>query len=141
MRTPSCVCILLLAGCSSLPSSPPAGGSISGQIAYPSESTPDMRICAIAQEATAHACTQAEAGAGSYRIANLPAGNYVIVAQLHEGDMRVGGHTHQVQCIRAPCPAQLQAVSVAPGAAVTGVDINEFYAARDDFPSMPVDGD
>jgi hypothetical protein len=140
MRKLVCISsLLLLAGCSSMPASRTPSGSISGKIAYPSESTPDMRICAIQDNGPLHACTRTRAGDSEYRIAPLPAADYVIVAQMNEGDMRVGGHVYQVQCIRAPCPAQLQAVTVAPGAAVAGIDVNEFYSARSDFPALPAD--
>jgi len=139
MRTLICFSLLLLAGCSSMQTSLTRSGSISGKIAYPSETTPDMRICAVQDGGSLHTCTQAKAGDTQYRIDHLPPADYLVVAQLHEGDMRVGGHTYQVQCIRAPCPAHLKTVTVAPGAALAGIDINDFYAAMDDFPNLPVD--
>jgi hypothetical protein len=140
MRTLTCFSLLLLAGCSSLQTAQTRSGSISGKIAYPSETTPDMRICAVQQSGSLRTCMQVKAGDTDYRIEHLAPADYLVVAQLHEGDMRVGGHMYQVQCIRAPCPAHLQAVTVAAGAAVTGVDINDFYAAMDDFPDVPADG-
>jgi len=139
MRTLVCFSLLLLAGCSSLQTSHGRSGSISGKIAYPSETTPDMRICAVPAGGSLHACVQAKAGDTVYRIDHLAPADYLVVAQLHEGDMRVGGHMYQVQCIRAPCPAHLQAVTVAPGASVADIDINEFYAAMNDFPVLPAD--
>ena len=141
MRARNYSLILLLAGCSSMQPAHEVSGSISGKIAYPAESTPDMRICAIQDNGALHGCTQARAGDTEYRIDRLAPADYRIVAQLHEGDMRVGGHMYQVQCIRAPCPPLLQAVTVAPGANVAGIDVNEFYDARNDFPAMPVDGE
>jgi len=140
MRTLICFSLLLLAACSSLQTAQTRSGSISGKIAYPSETTPEMRICAMPVAGSAHACVQAKAGDTEYRIDHLPPADYWLIAQMHEGDMRVGGHTYQVQCIRAPCPAQLQAVTVAAGAAITGIDINEFDAARADFPALPPEG-
>ena len=139
MRTLICTSMLLLAGCSSLPTAHAPSGSISGKIAYPSETTPDMRICAVLDGGSSHVCTQAKAGDTEYRIEHLPPADYLVVAQLHEGDMRVGGHVQQVQCIRAPCPPHLQAVTVAPGAHVANIDLNDFYAAMSDFPDLPAD--
>lgn len=110
--------------------------SISGKIAYPSEVTPAMRICAV-RGTESPVCIDSAAGRTHYRIDRLPAGEFQIVAKLSEGDMRVGGHVQPVQCIRAPCPDQLKSVSLAAGADVTGVDLNEFYAAREDFPPIP----
>jgi hypothetical protein len=139
MRTLICFSMLLLTGCSSMQTSSAQSGSISGKIAYPSETTPDMRICAIQAGGPLHACIRSKAGDTDYRIEHLPPADYLVVAQMHEGDMRVGGHMYQVQCIRAPCPPRLQAVAVARATALTGIDINDFYAAMNDFPAMPAD--
>lgn len=139
MRVPFCLCLLLaLTACTSVDGGRSARGnaSISGKIAYPSEVTPAMRICAIRSGAQP-ICRDSAAGSTHYRFRQLPAGDYQIVAKLSEGDMRVGGHMQQVQCIRAPCPAQLLTVSVAAGAELTGIDLNEFYPAREDFPPIP----
>ena len=141
MRALKYFSLSLLAACSTMPPSHQLSGSISGKIAYPSETTPDMRICAIQDQGTLHACIQAKAGDTDYRIEHLAPADYRIVAQLNEGDMRVGGHTYPVQCIRAPCLAQLRTISVAAGAAVNGIDVNEFYAAREDFPALPPEGE
>ena len=62
MRTLVSVSLLLLAGCSSLPPSSAPSGSIGGAIAYPSESTPDMRICALQDNGPLHACVHTRAG-------------------------------------------------------------------------------
>lgn len=110
--------------------------SIAGKIAYPSEVTPAIRICAVPAGAQP-ICRDSTAGSTHYRFRQLPAGDYQIVAKLSEGDMRVGGHMQQVQCIRAPCPAMLLTVSLAAGADLTGIDLNEFYPAREDFPPIP----
>lgn len=112
-------------------------GSISGRIVYPSEVTPAMRICAVRGVGIAPICVASPAGQVTYRLDRLPPGEYQIVAALSEGDMRVGGHTQQVQCIRAPCPEALQSVSVTAGVHRAGADLNGFYAARPDFPPIP----
>lgn len=137
MRSAAGLALLLLAGCASVQAPARLGGSISGKIAYPSEFAPAMRICALRDDSAAPVCTHTAAGATNYQLVRLPAGEYRVIAQLHEADMRVGGHVQQVQCIRAPCPALLQAVTVSPGGQVTEVDLNEFYAAREDFPALP----
>jgi hypothetical protein len=138
MRIPLWSCLLVLVACSSVDGgrSERGNASISGKIAYPSEVTPPMRICAVRSNARP-ICRDSAAGSTHYRFRQLPAGDYQIVAKLSEGDMRVGGHMQQVQCIRAPCPAQLQTISLAAGADVTGIDLNEFYPAREDFPPIP----
>jgi hypothetical protein len=130
--------ILLLAACAGTDTSRVDRGraSISGKIAYPSEVTPSMRICAV-RDGAPPTCTASPAGSKRYRLEHLPAGDYQIVAKLSEGDMRVGGHVQPVQCIRAPCPEQLKTVTVAAGAELDDIDLNGFYAARDDFPTLP----
>lgn len=140
MRMLLLIPLAALAACSTSgggtrPSPDPASGSISGRILYPSEVAPEMRICAIG--ANSRGCTASPAGRALYRIDQLPAGDYQIVAGLSEGDMRVGGHVQPVQCIQAPCPDQLKTVTVAAGAAVAGIDLNGFYPARDEFPPLP----
>lgn len=138
MRAVLLLSIATLAACS-VPGGMHPGrdhASISGKIMYPSEVTPQMRICALPLSGPAVACVDSLAGSTQYHLQNLPAGEYRVVAALSEGEMRVGGHMHQVQCIRAPCPAQLQSVTVGAGAQLSGIDLDGFYAAREDFPPL-----
>jgi hypothetical protein len=114
-------------------------GSIRGAIRYPDDAAPAMRICAIHDQGAIHGCVETAAGARSYRIDNLPAADYVVIARTSTGALRAGGHVQQVQCIRAPCPEMPAQVFVAGGAELTDIDINGFYPAREDFPQMPVD--
>ena len=59
------------------------------------------------------------------------------MASLTHSDLRVAGHVHQVQCIRAPGPEMLKSVELPADARLEGIDINGFYAAREDFPPIP----
>jgi hypothetical protein len=117
----------------------PAPGSISGTILFPADAVPAMRICAIHGSGDLYGCVHTDVGATSYRIEQLPPTTYQIVAKLPLGNLRAGGFVKQVQCIRAPCPAMLVSVNVAPGEAVAGADLNGFYDARKDFPALPAD--
>lgn len=142
MRVPTLLglaALTALAACSGVGSSRVERGnaSISGRIAYPSEVTPAMRICAVRAPEVAPICLDSRAGRTQYTLKGLPVGDYQIVAKLAEGDMRVGGHVQEVQCIRAPCLNPLKTISVAAGERVVGADLNEFDAAREDFPSIP----
>ncbi len=117
-------------------------GSIAGHILHPAHAIPAMRICAIGSGAPAEAtriCVRTQRGQGRYRIDGLPADDYVVIAETSDGTAlyRVGGHMQQVQCIRAPCPEMPKSVTVAPGTAVDGIDLNGFYDRRDDFPALP----
>lgn len=138
MRPLLLLALVTLAGCAGTSGTHVGGhASISGAIAYPSEVTPAMRICAVPGAGAAPVCIDSAAGRTSYRLDHVAAGDYQLVAKLNEGEMRVGGHVQPVQCVRAPCPDLLKTVSVVAGAQLTGIDLNEFYAARADFPPLP----
>lgn len=130
--------LIALSGCAGAPSPRPgqSGASLSGPIRYPSELAPAMRICALPAQGTA-TCVNTTDGQHEYRITGLAGGEYRVVAALSEGEMRVGGHVAEVQCIRAPCPAMLKTEVLPAGADLTGIDINGFYPAREDFPPLP----
>lgn len=130
--------LVALSGCAVAPSPRPdrAGASLSGLIRYPSEGAPAMRICALPAQG-APSCVNTVGGQRDYRISQLAGGEYRVVAALAEGDMRVGGHVAQVQCIRAPCPEMLKTVMLPAGADLAGIDINGFYPPRADFPPVP----
>jgi hypothetical protein len=129
------------------PSAPRTGGAIEGRILHPAHAAqantiPAMRICAIgsgAPEQAKRVCVRTRAGQAAYRIDGLPADDYIVVAHAsdHSPLYRVGGHMRQMQCIRAPCPSMPATVTVGEGARIAGVDLNEFFAAREDFPALP----
>lgn len=125
----------------SAPAALTAGGVIEGAIQHPAHVVPAMRICAIGSGAPAEArrvCVDTRRGQGRYRIAGLPADDYIVIAETADDSAmyRVGGHMQQVQCIRAPCPELPKSVTVGEDATVDGIDLNRFYDARDDFPSL-----
>jgi hypothetical protein len=109
-------------------------GAIGGRIAFPGGVTPSMRICALAGE-DRH-CIDVPAGRTLYRIGNLPDADYQVVARVDDAGTPVAGHVQAVQCIRAPCPAQLATLAVAGGKEIATADLNGFYAERADFPSI-----
>ena len=116
-------------------------GAIEGSILHPAHAIPPMRICAIgsgAPNAAKRVCVDTRRDQGRYRIAGLPADAYVVIAETTDDSAmyRVGGHMQQVQCIRAPCPEMPKSVVVGEGATVDGIDLDRFYDARDDFPSL-----
>lgn len=123
------------------PASAKTGGTIEGRIQHPGHVIPPMRICAIGSGAPNEAtqvCVQTLRDQTSYRIEGLPADDYIVIAQT-DGSVplyRVGGHMQQVQCIRAPCPQMPAEVIVRESAHVDGIDINQFYDKRDDFPAL-----
>jgi len=109
-------------------------GAIGGRIDFPAGVAPAMRICAIAGQA--RNCVDIPSGRTLYRIGNLPDGDYQVVARVQDAGTPVAGHVKQVQCIRAPCPAQLETLQVAQGKEIATADLNGFYAEREDFPAL-----
>jgi len=107
-------------------------GAIGGRIAYPSGVAPAMRICAIT--AAAQRCIDSPAGRTLYRIGKLPDGEYQVVARVEDQKLPVAGHVQTVECIRAPCPAQLVTLQLAGGKDIATADLNGFYPERPDFP-------
>ncbi len=115
-------------------------GTIAGRILHPAHVVPALRICAIGSGAPADAkriCIDTRPSQDTYRIERLPPDDYIVIAAAGAGPYRVGGHMQQVQCIRAPCPDMPASVTVAAGANVADIDIQNFYEKRDDFPAMP----
>lgn len=111
-----------------------ASGSIAGGIHHPAHVIPSLRICAIGSGAPAKAariCIRTRHNQSTYRIDGLPPDDYIVIV---EGG---GGHLRPVQCIRAPCPKQPAAVTVAAGAHVDGIDLGDFHERRSDFPALP----
>ena len=123
----------------------PQAGSIEGHIAHPAHVIPSMRVCAIGSgESAKSICVRTGRDQGRYRIDGVVPGDYIVISASvtgagGDGMYRIGGHVQQVQCIRAPCPEMPVSLHVAPGAQLTGIDINGFYDQRDDFPPLPAD--
>lgn len=124
---------------------PPAArgsASLSGSIEFPGEAIPALRVCAIdIADPARHRCVRTAAGTASYRLDGLAAGEYQVWAWLiaPEADIRMLRAMQDVQCIRAPCPRQPLTVTLAEGARVAQVTLNEAAAAFDDAPPAPAD--
>jgi len=108
-------------------------GAIGGRIDFPGGVAPAMRICAIAGEA--QRCIDSPAGRTLYRIGQLPDGTYDVVARVEDPKLPFAGHVQQVQCVRAPCPAQLVTLQIVGGKEIATADLNAFYATREEFPA------
>ena len=143
MPSPSLYLAVLLAALS-VPAPAPEGGTrldpkapkgaLGGNIQYPSGVAPAMRICAIGS--AQQRCIDSPAGRTLYRIGELPDGDYQVVARVEDPKLPVAGHVHEVQCIRAPCPAQLVTLQIVQGKDIATAHLNGFYAERSDFPVL-----
>ena len=109
-------------------------GALGGRIVYPAGVAPAMRICALT--AVAQRCIDSPAGRTLYRIGELPDGAYQVVARVQDPNLPIAGHVQQVQCIRAPCPAQLATLDITQGKEIASADLNGFYPERPDFPDI-----
>ena len=109
-------------------------GAIGGRIVHPGGVAPAMRICALWDGG--QRCVDSPSGRSLYRIEGLHDGGYQVVARVDDVATPVAGHVQPVQCVRAPCQAQLGTVEIAGGQEVGDADLNGFYAARPDFPAL-----
>jgi hypothetical protein len=109
-------------------------GALGGRIQYPDGVAPAMRICALTS--ATQRCIDSPAGRTLYRIGELPDGDYQVVAHVEAENYAVAGHVQQVQCIAAPCNAQLKTRTIAGGKEIADADLNGFYAERADFPAL-----
>jgi hypothetical protein len=121
------------------PSAPaPAFGSISGQLSYPSEGIPPLRVVAFNLGTGQYYFIDTVQNQGSYKIENLPAGIYHVVAYV-PGNDNSGGYSQAVPCgLSVACSNHsLIDVQVFPGQESTGVNPGDWYAPPGSFPPNP----
>jgi hypothetical protein len=110
---------------------------------YPSEMIPPLRILAFDINGGTYFFIDTQQNQTTYRIDNLPAGSYHVVAYLQTpapgGDL-AGGYSQAVPCgLSASCSDHsLIAVKVLPGQETSGVDPVDWYAPPGSFPSNPM---
>ncbi|MFN3309801.1 MAG: hypothetical protein ACK44E_11400 [Anaerolineales bacterium] len=117
----------------------PEFGSIRGNLSYPSQFIPPLRVVAI-QFATQEAYfVDTVENQTSYQIDNLPPGQYYVIAYTKDG-LLAGGYTQMVPCgLSAECTDHsLIAVTVQPGQVTADIDPADWYAPADAFPPNPV---
>ncbi len=117
----------------------PEFGSIRGNLSYPSQFIPPLRVVAI-QLATQEAYfVDTVENQTSYQIDNLPPGQYHVIAYTKDG-LLAGGYTQMVPCgLSAECTDHsLIPVAVQPGQVTADIDPADWYAPVDAFPPNPV---
>ena len=113
-------------------------GAISGELMYPSEYIPGMKIVAFEKDGSSWFWTITPAFASEYTIENLPPGVYQVVAYNLEFDI-AGGYTKAVTCgLTDGCNDHtLVDVIVESGRTTYGIDPWDWYAGPGAYPDMP----
>jgi hypothetical protein len=115
-------------------------GSLSGELGYPGEAIPPLRVVAFDQASGAYYYTETSANQSVFRFENLPPGSYSVVAYSLDSSSLAGGYTQAVPCgLSAECSDHsLLAVQVAAGQEVSGVQVRDWYAPPGAFPADPL---
>lgn len=91
-----------------------ASGSIAGTLSHPARRIPAMQVCAVNANTQRKVCIKTKADSTRYKILRLPAGEYEVIARAASYP-ESGAYRQSVQCIRAPCPPVIGAISLAAG--------------------------
>lgn len=113
-------------------------GSISGDLSYPSEFIPPLRVVAFQVGSSQYYYVDTLENQGAYQIDNLPAGAYHVVAYTMGGEL-AGGYTQAVPCgLNVNCADHsLIDVNVAAGQVTAGINPGDWYAPDGTFPPKP----
>ena len=116
-----------------------AGGSITGQLSYPSNSIPPMMVVAFKVDSQYYQYVLTMTDTSTYQIDDLPPGNYYVVAYPQNGLSLPGGYSQAVPCgLLATCTDHsMIAVEVKSGEVAQGINPGDFYAPEGTFPAAP----
>lgn len=116
-------------------------GSVSGQLSYPSEMIPALRLVLWNVEDGTYLTMEVPQNTVDYRWDDVPAGHYQLVAYLRNGDPGgfAGGYSKAVPCgLSVNCTDHsLIVFEVRPGEASGGIDPADWYAPAGTFPADP----
>lgn len=115
-------------------------GSISGVLGYPSEGIPPMQVYAFnTEDMSEYYYVQTAANQQEFKIEDVPAGSYRVVAYLVDNPTSVGGYSEMVPCgLKVGCNDHtLIDVEVESGEAATDVEVRDWYAPEGSFPVKP----
>jgi hypothetical protein len=115
-----------------------AGGSISGNLSYPSEGIPPLRVVAFRTDIDQYFYVDTLQNQSTFQIDNLPAGTYHVVAYTMDGALS-GGYSQAVPCgLSVDCSDHsLIDVAVSDGQVSGGVNPADWYAPQGSFPPFP----
>ncbi len=112
-------------------------GSLSGQLTYPSEGIPALRVVAINLDTGEYFFVDTVSNQNSYQIQNLPAGIYNVLAYTDKGV--AGGYSQAVLCgLSVECTDHtLIDITIRAGQDTPNVNPQDWYAPEGEFPSDP----
>ena len=115
-------------------------GSLSGELGYPGEAIPPLRVVAFNRTNGEHHTLETAAQQDVFRFENLPPGEYQVVAYLLSGGELAGGYTQAVACgLSVECSDHsLVPVQVLAGQEASGVQVRDWYAPPGSFPADPL---
>lgn len=115
-----------------------SGGSVSGNLSYPSEGIPPLRVVAFRTDINEHYSVDTLQNQSTFQLDNLPAGPYYVVAYTMDGSLS-GGYTQAVPCgLSVDCTDHsLIVVNVTDGQISGGVNPADWYAPPGTFPPFP----
>lgn len=117
-------------------------GSISGELGYPSEYIPPLRVIAFDVYSEDYYYVDTLLNQGTYEITDLPAGTYHVLAYVRDEGPGIGaGYSQAVPCgLTVDCnDHSLIDVLVYPGEVAEGIDPIDYYAQPEevDWPEDP----
>jgi len=114
------------------------GGSLTGNLSYPSEGIPPLRVVAYRTDIFQYFYVDTAQNQSTFQIDNLPAGTYNVVAYTMDGGLS-GGYSQAVPCgLSVDCTDHsLITISVLDGQLSGGVNPADWYAPAGTFPPFP----
>lgn len=121
---------------------PEEPGTITGNLGYPSEGVPAMRVYAIMiDDPNTFYSVRTESGQMTFTIPGVTPGDYHVVAYLADPPEAqfAGGYTEFVRCgLSVECSDHsLIPVTVRVGETAGGVEVRDWYAPPEAFPPRP----
>lgn len=122
---------------------PDATGSLSGQLSYPSEVIPPLRVVAFDTNSENFYYVETDYNQTTYQISGLPLGSYYVVAYTYGGGSfpagLAGGYTQASLCgLTVNCTDHsLVPVEVKAGQDTPDINPSDWFAEGNPFPPMP----
>jgi hypothetical protein len=122
-----------------------ATGAITGELAYPSDFIPAMKVFAVSTSDSSkwyRVDTELSRTSLSYTLTNVPAGTYRVYAYTSNStppNFAAGSYTEYVRCgMQPPCSDHtVIVITVTAGHTTEGVHLRDWYAPQGAYPPPP----